>query len=222
MAGNAFKKFALFAPLVLLSLGFRIFPSITGWKLDPSTTAGRKVFITLTASGKTISNDLPSSDALSGGGATLTDAQLLTSIINDYNGIQRSNLILALDSDTDFASNNTDKRIYIETGDASGASSGEAQQTIVGSSIVSCKIILTSSAFDSAKTYIALVTHELGHCMGLDHPQDTVWSVMSYFYNSEVYRLAIDDKMGMVHLYPKNNSYRSERPTFGVSCARRN
>lgn len=222
MGGSVYKKVLILLPFAALSLGFRVFPGVTGWKINTSSTAARKVFITLTASGRTMNNDLPSSDSLASGGSTLTEAQLIGSIINDFNAIQKSKLILALDSDTDFAANSTDKRIYIEAGDAAGASSGEAQLSFSGSAIVGCRIRLTDAAFGSAKTYIALVTHELGHCMGLDHPQDTVWSVMSYFYNDEVYRLSIDDKMGMVYLYPKSNSDRSERATFGVSCSRRN
>jgi hypothetical protein len=209
-------------PLVLLSVGFRVFPDNTGWAIDPSSTATRKVFITLTASGKTMQNNLPSSDVLHGAGSTLTEAQLLNSIINDFNGVQRSNLILALDSDSDFAAQSTNKRIYIREGGAAGLSSGQAVLTTQNTKITSCQIDITPTGYESAKNYLSLVTHELGHCMGLDHPQETVWSVMSYFNRDEIFRLSIDDKMGLVYLYAKDPSYRSERATLGLSCARRN
>lgn len=214
------QKFLLLVIAAFACLGFKVFPGVTGWSLDPSTTAGRKVFITLKTSGKAVTNNLPGTDALNASGSTLTEAQLLQSVIDDYNSIQRSYLILALDSDSDYAANNTNRRIEIESGSAAGLSSGEAQITYSGSSITGCKITLTDKAFDNAKAYIALVSHELGHCIGLDHPQETVWGVMSYFYQEDVYRLAIDDKMGIVHLYPKDAADGQEKPTLGLSCSR--
>ncbi|MFN7454722.1 MAG: matrixin family metalloprotease, partial [Pseudobdellovibrionaceae bacterium] len=140
----------------------------------------------------------------------------------DYNSIYNSSLILALDSDPDFAANSLDRRIIIEEGEASGVSSGEARQTFRNRYIIGCEVTLTDVAYESAKGYVALLSHELGHCMGLDHPQSTVWSVMSYFYNTdEVYRLAIDDKMGIVHLYGATAGNRDEKPTGGLSCSNR-
>ncbi len=219
MGSKFFSRVLLMITSFFFCVGYRIQPGTKGWGIDATSTATRKVFITLKQAGKTLNNDLPSKDALSSSGSTLTESQLLQSIIDDVNNVQRSNLILALDSDTDYAANNTNKRIEIEQGVAAGQSSGEAQLTFAGRTITACKIKLTDKAFESAKTYVALVTHELGHCLGLEHPQDTVWSVMSYFYNDEVYRLAIDDKMGIVHLYSKEASEANEKATFGAACS---
>lgn len=185
-----------------------------------STTAGRKLFITLTAAGKSLTNNLPAGDALSGAGATLTEAQILNSVIDDYNNIQRSYVILALDSDTDFAAQSANRRIYIDVGDAPGLSSGEAELEYSGRRVIGCKIGITDAGLKDAKTYLSLLSHELGHCLGLDHPQETVWAVMSYFYKEDdIYRIGIDDKMGIVHLYPENKSYAEEKATYGFSCA---
>lgn len=213
------RNFTLAGLAFLVCVGFKIYPSILGWQLDSSSAGGRKVFITLSTSGKSITNDLPADDALSASGSVLTETQLLNSIITDYNSVQGSNLILALDSDTDFSSYSTNHRITIEEGAAAGLSSGEARVEFSNRSIIGCKILLTEKAYESAQSYIALLTHELGHCMGLDHPQETVWAVMSYFYTSEVYRLAIDDKMGLVHLYGNDPTYRNEIATGGLSCS---
>lgn len=217
---SAFRVLGLMV-LVFFCLGYRVYPGIKGWGLDVSTTAGRKVFITLVPSGNIMENDLPADDVLFSSGATLTEAQLLQSVIDDYNSIQKSNLILALDSDTDFAANSTNKIIKIEKGDAAGESSGEAQPEFSERRIVGCEIKLTDKGYKTAKTFVGLLTHELGHCVGLEHPQETVWSVMSYFFHEDVYRLAIDDKMGIVHLYPKDPSDADEKPTLGLSCATR-
>ncbi len=216
-----FKNILKVIFLAAMCLGFKVYPGVRGWKLDKSTTAGRKLFITQAATGETLKNNLPSSDPLGSAGANLTEAQILNSIINDFNNIQSSYLVLALDTDTDFAANSQDRRIYIEQGDATGESSGEANVTISGGKITNCEIKLTSDSYEDAKTYIALLTHELGHCLGLAHPQETAWAIMSYFYKEdEFFRLEIDDKMGIVHLYPEQNSNGKEAATYGMSCAR--
>ena len=221
MSFSFWRRAFLLIGALLLSVGFNVYPGIKGWRLDGSLTAGRKVFVTLSTSGKTLTNDMPASDSLASAASTLTESQILTSILADYNDVSGSNLILVLDSDSDFASYSKDHRIFIEDGTASGVSSGEAKTTFDNGYITECKITLTEKAYGSVKSYVQLVTHELGHCMGLEHPQATVWSVMSYFYNDEVFRLAIDDKMGLVHLYGNDSAIRNEKPTYGMSCSRR-
>lgn len=220
MASKWFRNFFLLLLSAFLCVGFRVYPGINGWGLDPNSTSGRKVFITLIPSGKALTNNLPGTDTLGSSGSTLTESQLLQSVIDDYNSIQKSYLLLALDSDSDYSANSQNRRIEIDQGSAAGQSSGEAQPSILGKTITGCKIILTDKAFENAKAYVGLVTHELGHCIGLEHPQETVWSVMSYFYQEDVYRLAIDDKMGIVHLYPKNPADAQEKATLGFACSR--
>lgn len=207
---------------MLLCVGFRVYPD-KKWNIDPasSVAANRKVFITLTDNGSSLENNLPTSDALSSAGAMLTETQLLDSILTDYNSIASSGLYLVRDNDPDYNAYSTDHRITIEPGHSSGTSSGEARPQFSGQFFVSCKIVLSSKGYKDAKTYVALVTHELGHCVGLEHPQETVNAVMSYFRSSDLYRLAIDDKMGVVHLYAKNPDYAKEIPNFGLSCSRR-
>jgi hypothetical protein len=208
------------AVFIFSCMGFRIYPGKKRWQLDPAATATRKVFITNLVPVQSLENNLLGTDPLNASGSSLTTTQLLASVIDDYNSIQSSNLILALDSDPDFAANSANRRITIQDGSAGGLSSGEARFKTEGAYIISCEINLTSAAYKDAKTFLHLVTHELGHCMGLDHPQDTENSVMSYFHLDDVYRLAIDDKMGIVHLYPKDPSYADEKPNLGLSCTR--
>lgn len=214
------RKAALVATCVFICLGFRSYPGTKGWLVHMTTAANRKVFVTIPTSGKTLTNNLPASDALGSAGAELTQAQLITSVLADYNAVNKSLLMLVADSDTDFAAYSNEHRIILEEGAASGLSSGEAKPTFNGAYITACQISLTEQGYKDAKTYLGLVTHEIGHCVGLEHPQETVNSVMSYFHAADVYRLAIDDKMGLVHLYPKDPADAQEKATLGLSCAR--
>ena len=220
MVSKNIRRFILLCLAVWMSLGFYIFPGIKGWRLDTSTTAGKKVFISLTPSGRSITNDLPASDTLAASGATLTDTQILASVIADYNAITDSNLNLVTSADSDFASYKTEHQITISEGSAAGASSGEANLTFKSSYITDCVISITPTAYSSAKNLVHLLSHEIGHCIGLQHAQESVYSVMSYFYNEDdAYRLAIDDKMGIINLYGKNASNSDEKATFGFACA---
>lgn len=215
-----FRKLVFILALLLCS-GFKVYPGIQGWNIDNTSAARRKVFVTLESSGQTFANNLPSTDSLAGSGSTLTEAQLLNSVLADYNNIQSSFLTLVTDADPDFGNYRLNHQIIIRKGSAAGLSSGEARPQFSGGFIVSCEISMTDSAYKDAKTFLHLLAHEIGHCLGLEHPQETVNAVMSYFHKDEIYRLAIDDKMGIVHLYPEDPSYAKEIPTYGLSCARK-
>lgn len=214
------RKFILVSALLLCS-GFKIYPGIQGWNIDNTSTAKKKVFVTLESSGQTFTNNLPSTDSLASSGSTLTESQLLDSVLSDYNNIQSSFLTLVTDADSDFGNYGLNHQIIIRKGSAAGLSSGEAKPKFSGGFIVSCEISITESAYKDTKRFLLLLAHEIGHCLGLEHPQETVNAVMSYFHKDDIYRLAIDDKMGVVHLYPEDPSYAKEVPTYGLSCSRK-
>jgi hypothetical protein len=213
------KKIIFISFCLILCVGFRVYPD-KKWQIDASSTPGRKVFVTITDTGTALANNLPSTDALSSSGSTLTETQVLNSILSDYNSISSSALTLVRDNDPDYNAYSRDHRITIESGTSAGTSTGEARPEFSGRYLSACKITLSSAGYKDAKTFAALLTHELGHCVGLEHPQDTTNAIMSYFRPSDLYRLAIDDKMGIVFLYPKDPAYAQEKPTLGLGCSR--
>jgi hypothetical protein len=213
--------FVFIVGISFFCVGFKVFPKKRVWQIDNTTTAKQKVFVSIEGTIKTISNNLPDTDPIYSNGVALTEQQLLNSVMNDYNNIQNSFIILAANTDSNYANYKTDHEITITEGTASGLSGGEANPIVTGQFITSCKITLVPEAYKDAKRYLQIVSHEIGHCIGLDHPQETTEAVMSYFNGESVYRLAIDDKMGVVFLYPTDPGYADEAATLGLSCARR-
>lgn len=218
-----FRQIFLLLILVNLTMGFRFFPDGNNWNIDSSTPARSKLFVIYPDATRALENDLPAGDSLAGISTTLTVKQLMDAIIADYNNIQASFLVLADNTDADYAANSTNRTITIEVGSTKAlAAGGEAKQSTNDNQVTACTITLKDSTFDSAKEFTETVTHELGHCVGLDHPQDTVHAIMSYFRDSDdVYRLAIDDKMGITYLYPVYPDKADEDPTMGFSCSHR-
>ena len=85
--------------------------------------------------------------------------------------------------------------------------------------IYSCEIDLNKGlSEESMRGFIHTLAHELGHCVGLLHTHDTHLSIMSYVADPDnVFRLQMDDKMGLTYLYPKQDNYNDEEATLGLT-----
>jgi len=203
-----------------VSLGFRVFPGGVVWEITNGTAAETKVFVSYPSASSNLSNDLPAGDILAGTGL-VTVAQLMDSIFDDYNNVDASFITLVDTADTDYnATTSADFLIEIEFGNSTGGSSGEAQTEVEDGDIIGCKIIMDTDTVTDAAAFTRTMTHELGHCLGLTHPQETTDAVMSYYSDSDIVRLQIDDKMGVVFLYPSDASAAEEQATFGLGCSR--
>jgi len=97
---------------------------------------------------------------------------------------------------------------------------GEASLDTEGDQITGCSIDIDDGLLDSSSDLTGTLTHEIGHCLGLDHAQQSENAVMSYFLKEEGNpRLRIDDKMGVSFIYPVDAAAAEEQATFGASCS---
>lgn len=182
---------------------------------------------------RTISkNDVPSGDVLAG--ATVTGAQALVSIVNDFNAVNSAYIRFAAYPDDPsnpgapqagdstftlaLAENRTIDVCYNDP--TNPFQGGGARLEESGDDIIGCDITISDSAKKSLKQFVRTLTHEIGHCAGLDHPQETKHAIMSYFADSKKLRLMMDDKMGLVFLYPVAGVDMKEKANFGLSCSR--
>ncbi|MBF0314141.1 MAG: matrixin family metalloprotease [Oligoflexia bacterium] len=218
------KKSRLIFMLISLFclLGFNTYLEKNGWDTSNESIDKQKLFVVFADGDSVIANnDLPVGDALYGV-QNVTINQLMQSIFDDYNNVQGSYLLLVGVDDPDYNETNALFRtITISFDGADGTNGGQARFNYKDNKFRGCSIELEAKLKNSAWEFTGVITHEIGHCTGLDHPQDTVNSLMSYFYNGKYLRLMADDKMGLIYLYPENKSDSKETPTYGLSCQKR-
>ena len=214
------QRFFLYTILVLTSLGFRTFYPDNRWNLSRDSNATQKLFIRWTNGSTIVPNDVDNGDPFLTPATTLTLDQVILSILEDFNSINASYIQLVPHTDPDF-SGTTDRLIELDFSGSSGQTTGQAKLNIKSGRIIGCKIESESDLLNSAQDTIQTVTHELGHCLGLDHPQETVHAIMSYYSNANVYRLLPDDKMGIIFLFPADPAKAREKNTFGLSCSKK-
>lgn len=231
---NKIHKIVLIIIFVFVSSGFALLSSNT-WQIDKNDPT---IWIKACDDMKNhtwTSNNIPNSDDALISNSAPTFTQVLQSVSDDYNNIQNSYIRIAKypdDPNNPGTPNSGDSTFTIAKGnirtvdvcftDPSGpVSGGDASHKTESNHIVGCKIRIKSDYKTNLKSFIATFTHELGHCLGLDHPMDTTNAIMSYFRPANNIRLMIDDKMGMIYLYPNDSNASNEQNSFGLSCSKK-
>jgi hypothetical protein len=207
--------------LIFFSLGFRTYFKQNRWPISNESTVKTKLFIDFSDGTEAIPNDTSGSDSLATEGETVTLNQVFQSVFDDFNNVQASFLTLTGTTDADFNDTNSNNRkITVNFSGADGTSGGQAQFEMDDDYFFTgCTIELEESQKESATKLIRVLTHEIGHCVGLDHPQESTNAIMSYFSSSDNNRLLLDDKQGIVFLYPRNANEAQEKETYGLSCS---
>lgn len=224
------KKFIFWTLFAFLSSGFQVLMD-SKWAISESEPTVWIRFCDDITNQSFSDSDLSNSDPLKG--QSLAFSNVVQSIINDFNNVGASYLRFAEypndpnNPGTPAAGDSTFtlSKATIRTIDVCIESSnnpfkgGHAQPEFEDGEYVGCNIVMAKSVKNEINEFVSTLTHELGHCAGLDHPQETVHAIMSYFGDTNKIRLQIDDKMGLVYLYPRDGYDLNEDPTFGLSCS---
>lgn len=231
---SKWKKAVAWTFIVYMALGFRVTPY--RWQISASDPT---IWIQLCPENSATieENDITGDDELAGIN-DLSFGQVLQSVLDDYNSVPTSYLRLALypadpnnpgsplagDSPftVDKAATRTIEICFGSTDVAAGLSGGYAMPKYQGQQTIACQIKAKPEHAKKAFFLTHLLTHELGHCLGLMHPQEGTHAVMSYFGEKKL-RVQHDDAAGLTYEYPVDDNYAKENPTFGLSgCEPRN
>ena len=182
----------------------------------------------------TFTNNLTSTLDELASNTSITGIQAMDSIYHDYININSAYVRLAayptdpnnpgtpITGDTTFTINKgAERTIDLCFSSPGGFKGGYAAPKASGGKITSCSIVIKDSYKSDLKAFLSTATHEIGHCLGLDHPMETTRSIMSYFHDEKYFRLMIDDRMGMDFLYPDTGIDAKEVNTFGLSCVKK-
>lgn len=156
---------------------------------------------------------------------------LAASVIKDLNS--NPNTFLRIDfhpdeggrvTDATFNSDSATNRIVeiCFTDRFRGLAGANARFETNGNQITKCYIEFgTDSKGEKAPDVAGTLTHELGHCLGLDHAHDSRAAIMSYFGREGLVRFQEDDKAGIAYQYPITGGVGNESNTYGLGCAKR-
>jgi hypothetical protein len=223
-------KYIGFILLFLTMFGFRMLFSDT-WKISEADPTLWIKFCDKIYNQSFLISELPDGDPLIVGGSVAVN-DVIQSVLDDYNNVTASYMRLAeypadpsspgapLPGDSAFTLAKASQRTInvCFAGDDNPFRGGHASPELESGYVIGCNIVLIDDIEDKVDNFIETLTHELGHCLGFGHPQETRHSIMSYYNSSDSVRLRAMDKMGLVYAFPRAGYDLSESPSFGLSC----
>ncbi|MCB0393969.1 MAG: matrixin family metalloprotease [Bdellovibrionales bacterium] len=207
--------------LVAMTLGFRVWKDAK-WDVSESDPY---IWVKPCDRDIEIKGSIPDDDYYYTDSDNIVD--ILQTVLDNINDIEGSYLVLEMwpdDEDNPPAGSHFDKdkaenRTIRICDDLPGG--GGAFPDVGGRKWKGCALRYGGDKYHGdVKKFLSIMSHELGHCLNLAHPQDSNSSVMSYFNKSSesIYRYQADDKMGLVYLYPESGVDLGEEPSYGLSC----
>lgn len=100
--------------------------------------------------------------------------------------------------------------------DSSVTTAAAALPFVEGERIKDCDIKINNRRVD-AKMLAYTIAHELGHCLGLGHSHSSYHALMGYSRSKYDLSLGVDDKAGLIYLYP-DPVYAGDGPKEVISC----
>ena len=116
--------------------------------------------------------------------------------------------------DEEYAKRHTIK-IKILANDKSNG--GNSNGDLSSQTMTACTINFGQAVPDVPKRYKLVATHEIMHCLGVDHDKEDGDSLMSY--DQVQTDLAAADRAALTHLYPLHPAYGKEEDTLGLACS---
>ncbi len=142
---------------------------------------------------------------------------LLFHAMGIWNNVRGSYIQLQIELDEQISLNSDDEvhAIVVES-DKSLTSAAMAMPNIDGDRVKDCDIKIIDRKIE-AKLLAYTIAHELGHCLGLGHSHTSYQSLMGYSRTKYDLSLAVDDKAGLIYLYP-DPAYVEHGPKEVISC----
>jgi hypothetical protein len=146
-----------------------------------------------------------------------TDEELFALLVqrsmNYWNEIPGLSIRLKVAQERDGIIDSGDNRFSIGVGTISTVASGLAyplQDENNPSRLRDCDIQVGTD-IDSIPSFIYVMVHELGHCLGLGHNHSDPSALMGYWQPRKEVLLGLDDMAGALSLYPPKDGEKTQR-----------